>query len=142
MIKPECRLTGITVVLPLDLGVIDVLSRQLVLQLDRDHGNTVHGQHHVDGILTLFRIMPLPNTLEDVLLITLDSDIIQGRLRLEEADLELHTAMLEAVPQDGKKAVHHHSVFKALVELLVRIGAALPLEPLSHVRLRCFHEPD
>ena len=86
--------------------------------------------------------MPLPDTLKDVLLITLDSDIIQGRLRLEKADFELHTAMLEAVPQYGQKAVHHDRIFKALIELLVWIRAALPLKPLPHVRLCRLHEPD
>ena len=38
--------------------------------------------------------------------------------------------MLEPVAQDADQAVVLHRVFKGLVELLLRVGAALLLEPL------------
>ena len=130
MVQPERRFLGVPVKHPLPLGIVHALAGELVLQLDGHHRDAVHGQHHVHTVVVLPGVVPLADTLADVLAVVLDGHIVQGGLRLEIAHPELDPPVLEPVAQDADQAVVLHRVFKGLVKLLLRIGAALLLEPL------------
>ena len=76
MIELESRLTIISVILPLQFGVIDALACQLVLQFNRNHRDTVNCQHHIHRIVILRGIMPLSDTLANILIVMLYGNLI------------------------------------------------------------------
>ena len=99
VIQLESRLARVAVIHPLRLRVVDGLPRELVLQLDGDDRDAVDGEHHVDRIPVLLRVMPLADALADILPIAPHREVIERALRAEIADAELHAAMPESVPQ-------------------------------------------
>ena len=140
MIKAECRFTEVSVILPLKLRIIDALAGQLILQFNRYHRNTVDRQHHIHRIMILCRIMPLSDTLADILIVMLHGNLVQRGFRLEIADLEIHPTVLEAMPKNRQNTIHLYCIFKHLIEFLVWIRVALLFKALPHNRLRRFHE--
>ena len=69
LIKAKYRFLGIAVVCPLLFCVIHGLSCQLVFQFDGDDRDAVDGKEHINAVLVLLRIMPLPDALTNILLI-------------------------------------------------------------------------
>ena len=65
--------------------------------------------------------MPLANTLADVLVIVSDGHLVQSGFGTEIADAEVHAAMLEAMAKYRQNTIHLYSIFKRLIELLIRI---------------------
>ena len=140
VVQAEGRFLGVTVEHPLVLTVVDVLPRNLVLQLDGNDGDTVDRQHHIYAVAAVFGVVPLADALADILLIVSYRRIVQRGLRLEVADTEVDTPVLEAVPQHRNKAIVLHGIFKRLVEFLFRISVTLLLQTLPRNRLRGLHE--
>ena len=133
-------LLGVAVEHPLVFAVVDVLPRKLVLQFDGDNRDTVDRQHHVHTVAAAFRVVPLADTLADILLIVLQRHIVQRGLRLEVADVEVDATVLKAVPQHRNKAVILHGIFERLVEFHFRVAVALLLQPLPRHGLCGFYE--
>ena len=102
----------------------------MVFQLNGHHWNTVDSQHHVHTVVILTGVVPLPDTLANILAVVLHGYIVQGGLRLEVAHPELNPPVLEPVAQDADQPVVLHGVLKGPVEFHLRVGAALLLEPL------------
>ena len=76
VVQPERWFLGVTVKHPLPLGIVHALAGELVLQLDGHHWDAVHRQHHVHAVVVLPRVVPLADTLADVLAIVLDGHIV------------------------------------------------------------------
>ena len=82
--------------------------------------------------------MPLAHTLADVLLIVGNGNGIQGRLRLEVADGELHATVLKTMAQHIQQALLLHSAFKCLVKLANGVDRTHTLKALPCQWLGCF----
>ena len=90
--------------------------------------------------MVLLGVVPLADALADVLLVALHRHIIQRGFRLEVADTEINTTVLEAVAQHGDKAVVLHGILKCFVEFLFGVAVALLLQSLPRHRLRSFYK--
>jgi hypothetical protein len=84
--------------------------------------------------------MPLTDALADILLVMLHCQVIEGRFRLEIADLEIHSTVPKAMSQDRNKTIGLHSIFKALVKLPQWVRIALLLKALPYQRLGGLYE--
>ena len=136
----EAVFSWVTVVHPLHLGIVDGLTRQLILQFKRDDGNAVDGQHHIHTVFVVVGIVPLPDTLADILLIVLVDGSVQRRFRLEIADTEFHTTITETMPQHRNQAVSVNGILKCFIEFLLRLTFALTQKALPCNRLRNLHK--
>ena len=130
MVQPERWFLGVPVKHPLPLGIVHALAGELVLKLDGYDRDTVDCQHHIYAVVVLPGVVPLADTLADVLTVVFDSHIVESGLRLKVAHPELNPPVLEPVAQDTYQSIVLHGVLKSLVELLLRIGVALFLETL------------
>ena len=72
LIKSECRFIRVAVILPLTHSVIHRLPGELIFQFNRHNRDAVDSQHHIDCICIAFRIVPLADTLADILLVVGD----------------------------------------------------------------------
>ena len=97
MIQSECKFLGAAVVLELVDGTDIVLTCQLVLQFQGNHRNAVDRQHHINGVGIGGAVSELSGTAKDIGIIQFGSQGVQIRLRLEEADFQLATHVLNAV---------------------------------------------
>ena len=140
LILTKTRFLGIAVIHPLAFGVIDGLAGKLIFQLNRHNRNAVQRQHHINGVIVRFRIMPLPDALADILLVIFHCQCVQSRLRCKIADRELNAAMLEAVAQHFNQTDLLHGAIERLVELADRIDVAHPLKATPCHWLAAFYE--
>ena len=61
-------------------SVINRLPCELILQFNRHNGDAVDSQHHINCICVAFRIVPLADTLADILLVVGDEMCIRDSL--------------------------------------------------------------
>ena len=118
VIQAERKFLGTTVTFVLVDGADIVLPGQLVLQLQCHHGDTVDGKHHVDGVGVGSRVTKLTGAAQDVCLVSLGSKGVQIGLRLEEADFQFATHILDAVAQNIQKALVGDGGFQPVVQLV------------------------
>ena len=130
LVETEHRLLGITIICPLLFCFIHGLSRQLILKFYGDNRDAIEGKQHINAVLVLLGIMPLPDALTYILLIVRYSQVVQFGLRFEIAHTEIDAAMLEAVAENGNQSVLCHGVLKGLVELAYRVDGTHPFKTL------------
>ena len=140
LIKSECRFIRVAVILPLTHSVIHRLSGELILQFNRHNGDAVDSQHHIDCICVAFRIVPLADTLADILLVVGDGHLVQRRLWLKIAHPKIDATMLKAVTQDRNQTILRDGIFKCLIKLPNRVDRTHPLEAFPCHRLGTFYE--
>lgn len=101
-------------------GADAVLPGELVLQFKRNHGDTVDGQHHVDGIGVGRGVAELPGATQNIGFVALCIQGIQVGLRLEIADLQLAAHVLDAVAQDVQQTLIGDGGLQPVVQLVRR----------------------
>ena len=106
-------------------GAYIVLPSELVFQFQRHYGDAIDRQHHVDGVGVGGGVAELPGAAEDIRLITFHSKGVQIRFRLEKANLQLATHILDAVAQNIKKALIGYGGFQPVIQLVRSAGTVI-----------------
>ena len=96
---------GEPVLLVLLLGVLQHLTRERVFQLDRDDGQAVEEERHVDGVLVLLAVFELAHEAETVALIERLMVRVHAAGRLEVGQLEFRAPVRDPFAQDVQHAV-------------------------------------
>jgi len=130
----------VTVVHKLMFAVGHALTRELVLQFQGDHGNAIHRQHHIDGVMVVGAVCKLPCALQDVGVIAFHQILIEVAARLEVAELDGHASVLDTVAQHVNQSVVGDIRLKHLVKLVSRLVAVKVQIALPHLRLRGLNE--
>lgn len=125
VVQTERKFLGITVTFVLVDGTDIVLPGQLVFQFECHHGDTVDGKHHVDGVGVGSRVTKLTGAAQDVCLVSLGSKGVQIGLRLEEADFQFATHILNAVAQNIQKALIGYGGFQPVIQLVRGTGTVI-----------------
>ena len=125
MVQTERKFLGTTVTFVLVDGTDIVLPGQLVLQLQCHHGDTVDGKHHVNGVGVGSRITKLTGAAQDVCLVSLGSKGVQIGLRLEEADFQFATHILDSVAEDIQQTLVRDGGFQPVIQLVRSAGTII-----------------
>ncbi len=116
---------GEPVLLVLLLGVLQHLTRERILQLDRDDGQTVEEERHIDGVLVLLAVFELAHDAETIALIERLVFRVHAAGRLEICQLELCAPIRDPFAQDFQHAILADLTRDALEQLLGGIGSVL-----------------
>jgi len=132
LLEAEQRKPRVAVVLVLALGVLDVLAGHRVLEFRGDDRNAIDGEHDVDALLACRVELHLPRDGEDVLGVGRDRLGVHARGRLERGHLEGLAKALEAVAQDGERALRGQLLAQCIEQhglgrLALKIDEGLPL---------------
>ena len=141
MVKAETELLAAAVVFILPDRTLIVLPGELIFQLYRNNGDTVHRQHHVNGIGVVGRIAELPCTAEDIRLIALHIEVIECGFGLEIADFQLDAEVFDAVAENIDQALFADALFKTEIELFLCVFAVVFEILRPRFRLCLFDEP-
>ena len=76
MIQPEGKLLGTAVLLKLLHGAPNILTLELVFQLNGHDGDTVHREHHVNGVRVAGGILELTGAAKDIGMIKLNKRLV------------------------------------------------------------------
>ena len=142
LVELEAQLPRVAVEHPLALGVVGVLAGVLVFQLEGEHGDAVHRQHHVHALVALGAVEPLAIDAHPVGGVLRGGQRVQPRLRPEKAHAEGDAPMFEAVAQHRHQAVHVDGVVQRQHELAHGVDRIRALEPRPGLGLGAPHEVD
>ena len=142
LVELEAQLPRVAVGDPLALAVVGILAGVLVFQLEGEHGDAVHRQHHVHALVALGGVEPLAVAADLVRRVKLRRRLIQARLRLEIAHAEGDAPVLEAVAQHRHQAVRVTGVVKGADELCHRVDRVRALETRPGLGLGAPHKPN
>ena len=118
VIKPEGKLLGAAILLKLLHGAPNVLTLELVFQLNGHNGDTVHREHHVYGVCAAGGILELTGAAKNIGLIQFNKRFVQGRLRLKVANLQFDAHICDAVAEHIDQALIGDCLLQAGVELV------------------------
>ena len=122
-VEVENKFFRVTVVHKLVLAVGHALPRELVLQFQCDHGNTVHRKHHINGVVVIVGIGELTGALQNIGVVSVNQILIEVAARSEVAELYCHTSVLDSVAQHVNQSVLGDIRLEHLVELVSRFIA-------------------
>ena len=142
LIELETDFSWVTVFHPLNLGVVDVLTRILIFEFKSENGNTVEDEHHINGFLILCGIMPLTHAVDGVFGIEGGGGLIESRFGLEIADTEGYAPVFEAVAKDIEKSVRIASVVECEAEFAHGVNGILINKPCPFFGLGFLNEFD
>ena len=129
-IRLEQQLLGAAVALVLLDGMLGALTREIVLELHRHHGDTVHKEHHVYRVVLVVghgAVAQLPHHLEAVGAVALPGVGVLVGGGAEEAQAKLR-------PRRHADAVAQHVEHAAPVVVRLQLVAEPFEEPLARVR--------
>ena len=132
LVELEADFPLIPVIHPLPLRVVHVLASILVFQFKGKDGNAVQDKHHIHAFPGISAVIPLPVNCNVVFGILRCRRLVQGGFRLEIADAEGDSPVLEPVAQHMDQAVHVTGIVEGRTELphgidLVGVGKPRPL---------------
>ena len=107
-LEAENRYSWITIRPVLLAGILDVLSRHWILQLQGDDRDPVDAQRHIERLLRTRRIMKLARQPDAVGRVARVQLRIQPVRRLEERDVQSPAVALEPMPERRQGAVGVH----------------------------------
>ena len=118
----------IPIVFELLESVLHVLPLKLIFQFQRDDGNAVEGQDHVDRVGIVFGIRKLPRHAQNIAAIKGALAFVQFRLGLKKTNLDVDPHVVHAVFQDLHKPVFPDAGLEAPIEFF---GSAVAV--IAHV---------
>ena len=136
----EDRLVGVPVALVLRPGVLDGLSGERVLELERGERDAVEAQGDVEGVLGTRGVAELPREAEPVRGVARLELGVQLVRRPEVGDLKRPPVALEAVPEGRQRAVRVHPLAEVAEDLIPGLLAVQRFESRPLLRLGLLDE--
>ena len=122
MIQPKSRFLRIAVCHPLQLRILERLTRERVFQFNRDKRNAIHRKHHVNALRRLAcAVVPLADEMANILFVVRKSGFVEFVLRLEITDHEMLSVRTKAIPQDINQTLRLNGALKLLIKLFCRV---------------------
>ena len=134
-VEVKYRLIRITVIFPLRAGIFNILPCILIFEFKGNNGYAVYRQKHINGFSVMFGIVPLTDTMTDILFIEHISGFIQMWFGLEKADFETDTPVFKAVTHNGNQPVHFNGIVKGITKLFCRLTVTAFFKPCPFFRL-------
>ena len=139
-VELEAYLTGVSIIHPLTLSVINSLSGVLVFEFKSEYWNTVYNKHHINRVAIAAWITPLPNAVADVLLIIELSGLVKMAFGFKITNAESHSPVLETVAQNGYQPILITGIIECIYKLFNSIAVLLLFKPLPLLWLSSFNK--
>ena len=116
--------------IPVEAVLVDRVAdalREVGLQFDRRHGQTVQEQHEVDAVFVLLRVMHLPHHAQPVGGIPIQDVGVhrQSRFELGERQFASQSQQFDAVPQHVQRAALVELIAQATEQRVGGVGAVV-----------------
>ena len=140
LVELKANLSGITVIHPLALCVVNILSRVLIFEFECKHRYTINCNNHINRIIGINRIVPLTITSNLILFIQLECCLIEAGFGLKIANPERNASMFKAVTKNRNQSIHITCRIECITELSFGIYCVLRLKSSPFFGLGSFNK--